>query len=158
MHGDITADGGIAMHLETSDGTKLFYCDWGTGSPVVFLHGWGLGSGMWEYQMPWLADRGLRCIALDARGCGRSDDPGRGYDFDTLADDVAALVDRLGLERATLVVHGDADQSTPLETTGRPTARGIAGARLVVYEGAAHGLFFTEKDRLNRDLLEFVSS
>jgi non-heme chloroperoxidase len=58
----------------------------------------------------------------------------------------------------TLVVHGDADQSTPLEITGRPTARGIAGARLVVYEGAAHGLFFTEKDRLNRDLLEFVSS
>ncbi len=271
-------------YVTTTDGCSLFYRDWGSGSPVVFLHGWGLGSGMWEYQMPWLVDQGLRCVAFDARGCGRSDDPGRGYDFDTLANDLAAVLEHLdlsgvtlvahsmgsgtvaryltlhgatriarvlllapttpfvlktgdnphGVDKAafdftcdqlardrprflaagaeaffgrgteqspvsreiiewgvglamqaspratigyvrtfsesdlrgdlrsftvpTLVIHGDADQSTPLELTGRPTARGIDGARLVVYEGAAHGLFFTEKERLNRDLVEFVSS
>ncbi len=62
--------------IETSDRTSLFYKDWGTGKPVLFLHGWCLGANMWEYQMTPLADRGLRCIAYDARGCGRSDQPG----------------------------------------------------------------------------------
>src|SRR3712207_7685900 len=62
--------------IETSDRTSLFYKDWGTGKPVLFLHGWCLGANMWEYQMTLLADRGLRCIAYDVRGCGRSDQPG----------------------------------------------------------------------------------
>lgn len=270
--------------FETGDGCSLHYRDWGHGAPVVFLHGWGLGADMWEYQMPALVARGLRCIALDARGCGRSDDPGRGYDFDTLADDLCGLLDHLRLDGATLVahsmasgtvarylsrhgssrvarvvlvapirpwkddaedaafglvpevfeamraalardraafmragaegffgrgteaapvtpaildwgvglamgasplatlryvecmsggdlrgdlasftmptlvIHGDQDQSTPLPLTGRRFADGIDGARLVVYEGASHGLFFTEKERLNRDIAEFAGA
>ncbi len=92
-------------HFETNDGTSLFYKDWGTGKPVVFIHGWGLGSDMWEYQMPFFVDRGLRCLAYDRRGCGRSDQPGRGYDFDTLADDLAAFLEHLDLREATLVAH-----------------------------------------------------
>ena len=56
----------------------------------------------------------------------------------------------------TLVVHGDNDQTVPLAASGRETARLIPSARLVVYSGAAHGLFFTEKDRLNTDLSSFV--
>lgn len=60
---------------------------------------------MWEYQMLPLSEQGMRCIALDRRGHGRSDDPGRGYDFDTLADDVAALLQHLDLHAVTLVGH-----------------------------------------------------
>lgn len=56
----------------------------------------------------------------------------------------------------TLVIHGDADQTVPLEVSGRKSAQAIPRSKLLVYEGAAHGLFFTEKDRLNRDLLEFI--
>ena len=72
-------------YLNATDGTALFFRDWGSGDPVVFVHGWGLNSDMWEYQLPALVDRGLRCVAYDRRGCGRSDQPGEGYDFDTLA-------------------------------------------------------------------------
>ena len=56
----------------------------------------------------------------------------------------------------TLVIHGDADQSTPLELTGRKTAQLIQGSQLKVYEGAPHGLFITHMERLNRDLLAFI--
>jgi pimeloyl-ACP methyl ester carboxylesterase len=72
---------------------------------VVFVHGWGLNSDMWEYQLPELVERGLRCVAYDRRGHGRSDQPGDGYDFDALADDLAALIEHLDLRDVTLVSH-----------------------------------------------------
>ena len=243
------------------------------------MHGWALSSDIWEYQMTALAGPEVRCIAYDKRGCGRSSHPGSGFDHDTLADDLAAVIEQLGLrgvtlvghsmgageiarylsrhgtsriaravlvapitpfalktpdnpsgvERAvfdatvaelvedrprylaanapgffgssdavspemlqwgvrmalqsslkasvqmlrsnattdfrpdlqsfkipTLIVHGTADLSAPLELTARRTAQGIPGSRLEVYEGAGHGLFLTEKERFNRDLLAFV--
>ncbi len=92
-------------YIETNDHTRLFYQDWGTGQPVVFIHGWTLHAGMWEYQLSYLTGQGLRCVAYDRRGHGRSDQPGRGYDYDTLADDLAALLERLDLRAVTLVAH-----------------------------------------------------
>jgi pimeloyl-ACP methyl ester carboxylesterase len=91
--------------IATRDETSLFYKDWGTGKPVLFVHGWCLGSDMWEYQMTPLVDEGLRCIAYDVRGCGRSDQPGHGYDFDTLSDDLAAVIEHLDLQDVTLIGH-----------------------------------------------------
>lgn len=91
--------------IETKDCTQLFYKDWGAGEPVVFVPGWCLSSEMWEYQMTPLAEAGFRCVAYDVRGCGRSDQPGGGYDFDTLADDLAAVIEGLDLRGATLVGH-----------------------------------------------------
>jgi pimeloyl-ACP methyl ester carboxylesterase len=58
---------------------------------------------MWDYQMVPLSDRGLRCVAYDRRGHGRSSRPGAGYDYDTLADDLSALIETLGLRGVTLV-------------------------------------------------------
>lgn len=260
------------------DGTKLFIRDWGTGQPVVFLAGWTLTSDMWAYQMAPLSEAGFRCVAFDRRGHGRSDDPGRGYDYDTLADDLAAVLDALDLRNVTLVahsmaggeatryltrhgrtgrvrkvlflaptlpfllqtpdnpmgvpgaafeqlrqefmtdfpkwiddntepfvtpstspgmrnwikgmmvsasmkavvdcnramvgtdfrgelarlkvtclvIHGDKDASAPLPLTGKRAADLIPGARLVVYEGAPHGLFVTHMDRLNDDISAFA--
>ena len=92
-------------YLNSADNTALFFRDWGHGDPIVFVHGWGLNSDMWEYQLPALGDGGHRCIAYDRRGCGRSDQPGDGYDFDTLADDLAAVLDHLDLRDVTLVSH-----------------------------------------------------
>jgi non-heme chloroperoxidase len=89
--------------FETNDQTSLYYRDWGTGSPVVFVSAWSLSGAMWEYQMLPLSDQGLRCIAYDRRGHGRSDDPGFGYQFDTLSDDLAALLAHLDLTGVTLV-------------------------------------------------------
>jgi non-heme chloroperoxidase len=90
-------------HFQAPDGTGLFYRDWGAGRPVVFVHGMLMSSDMWQYQMLYLTENGFRAVAFDRRGHGRSDDPGRGYDFDTLAGDLAALLNRLDLADVTLV-------------------------------------------------------
>jgi non-heme chloroperoxidase len=263
--------------IRTADGASLYVRSWGTGAPVLFLHSWTMSGDMWRYQMAHLADRGARCIAFDRRGHGRSSDPGQGYDYDTLADDIAAVIEALDLTGVTLVGHsmgcgeavrylnrhgaarvkkivmlapttpfllktddnphgidgamfeavrglwrtdfdqwmddnaaafftpetspaavrwvmsmthavslraaiacnvavaetdfreelqaievpalviqGDRDASGPVEITGRPTADLIPGARLIVYEGAPHGLFVTHADRLNADLAAFI--
>ena len=269
--------------IEARDGTPLFYKDWGAGKPVVLVHGWPLNADMWEYQAPFLAENGCRVIAYDRRGFGRSGQPWSGYDYDTMADDLAALFDALDLRDATLVgfsmgggevarylsrhggsgrvsravlvsavtpfllrtednpggvdrsvfddmvvnlqadrpaflasfgkqffgagllnfsisnellqwagnlalmaspkatldcvrafsetdfrgdlpqirvpvlvIHGDADGTVPIDAAGRRAAAMIPGAQLLEYKGAPHGLFFTEKDRLNQDLLRFI--
>jgi pimeloyl-ACP methyl ester carboxylesterase len=92
-------------YLHTLDNTRLFYMDTAIGRPVVFVASAWLNSRMWEYQMPYLADRGFRCIAYDRRGRGRSDWPWTGYDYDTLAGDLAAVVNRLDLRDVVLVSH-----------------------------------------------------
>jgi pimeloyl-ACP methyl ester carboxylesterase len=270
--------------VRTQDGTDLFYNDWGTGRPVVLLHGWPLQSDMWEYQSVFLASQGLRVIAYDRRGFGRSSQPWTGYDYDTLAGDLKTLLEKLdlrdvtlvgfsmgggevaryvgrygadrisaavlvssvtpylvraednpdGVEKSTfdqmidglgkdrpnflatfgkqffgasllnftvsadilhwasmlalqasakatidcvrafsetdfradllsfriptLVIHGDSDVTVPISQSGRLTAALIPDAELKEYEGAPHALMFTDKDRLNRDLLAFITA
>jgi pimeloyl-ACP methyl ester carboxylesterase len=270
--------------LETGERTTLFYRDWGSGDTVVvFVHGWPLNSAMWDYQMLHLAKAGMRVIAYDQRGCGRSTDPGSGYDFDTLANDLASLIEQLQLRKVvlvghsigcgqivryvsrhgaarvagmvllsaslpyiqqnahnpadnpdgldpyhfesvrhqiatdypkwlgravqrsfvpetspemeqwalrmclensilamtetshidvetdfraelpqikvrTLVVHGDADLTCKIDTTGRRVAQLIPGAALNAYAGASHVLFLTQMERFNQDLLSFIRS
>lgn len=262
----------------TRDGVDLHCTDRGSGPPVVFLASWSLPGASWAPQVDALCAAGLRCITYDRRGHGRSPDPGRGYDFDTLADDLAAVLDAHDLDGGTLVtfsagsgeavryltrhgrrrvarlamigpttplmarrsdnpggidpavfdafvegelrqdwpgwlarnarpfggpdvpqealdrvislalqaspraleafyrelttadfreelprldlpvlvIQGDRDATSPLELTGRPTAALVPGARLLVYEGAPHGLFLSHTARLNADLLAFV--
>jgi non-heme chloroperoxidase len=89
----------------TGDRHSLFFRDWGAGAPVLFCSSLGLSSCQFQYQMIHLADHGFRVIAYDRRGHGRSDDPGRGYDYDTLADDLATLIEHLDLHDVTLVGH-----------------------------------------------------
>ena len=91
--------------IETTDRTSLFVIDWGSGPPVVFTHAWGLRSDQWAYQVPALAGAGLRCVLYDRRGHGRSDQPATGYDIDTLAGDLAAVIGHFDLHEATLVAH-----------------------------------------------------
>jgi pimeloyl-ACP methyl ester carboxylesterase len=273
-------------YIESSqtDGTvvNLYYEDWGYGAPVIFIHGWPLSHEMWEYQLTELPKHGLRCIAYDRRGFGKSDKPWNGYDYDTLADDLKAVIDQLNLQNVTLVgfsmgggevvryfsrhggarvskvvlvssvapyvlktddnpdgvpvemvneiieglkkdrpaflssfgkyfygvnlishpvsqdildwslmlalhgspkatidcvhsfcetdfrkemgsinvpalvIHGDKDQTVPIKPTGEKAAEMIANAQYLVYESAPHGLFYTEKDKLNQDLLNFI--
>jgi pimeloyl-ACP methyl ester carboxylesterase len=268
--------------IETADRTSLFVTDWGSGPPVVFTHAWGLRSDQWTYQVPALTDAGLRCVLYDRRGHGRSDRPATGYDIDTLADDLADVIDHFGLHEATLIahslgskeairyltrhgdarisrlvlvapvtpllrrtadnpggldpalidanyaavaadvpkwctdfeaagpyfgtsaggspglidwtmrmivdtplpvllatltvnadvdmraelqkiqvpaliIHGDQDASAPIDITGRKTAELIGGARLTVYPGAGHGLYASDHDALNADLLAFIN-
>ncbi|REK85577.1 alpha/beta hydrolase [Streptomyces inhibens] len=93
------------MFFETHDGTRLFYEDYGQGETIVFVASAMLNTDMWEYQIPFFAERGFRCVAFDRRGHGRSDRPSAGYDVDSTADDLAALLAHLDLRDVTLVGH-----------------------------------------------------
>ena len=91
--------------IETGDGAFLFCKEWGTGKPVLFLHSWAVHSDLWQYQMIDLSNQGIRCIAYDMRGHGRSSDPGSGYNFDNLADDLQTVIERFDLREACVVGH-----------------------------------------------------
>ncbi|MCF0056190.1 alpha/beta fold hydrolase [Dyadobacter sp. CY356] len=262
---------------------NLYVQDIGHGKPVVFISGWPLSSEMWEYQLNVLPKHFLRCIAYDRRGFGKSDKPWEGYDYDTLAGDLNAVLEELDLHDVTLVgfsmgggevarymskygdqriskvvfissvvpfmlktesnpdglpkemfdefvtaseddrpkflaefakgfygnsflspnvsdeimtwhnmlalqasgratskcirsfsetdfredlkvinvptliIHGDADKTVPIEVSGKRTAELMPAAEYIVYENAPHGLFITEKERLNDDLIRFIA-
>lgn len=89
-------------YITTPDHTRLYVKDWGTGRPVILLHGWPLSSDSWDDQAMALAEAGHRAIAYDRRGFGRSSQPWSGYDYDTLADDLAAVIDATGAQDAVL--------------------------------------------------------
>lgn len=261
---------------------EIYYEDTGKGKPVIFIHGWPLDQQMWEYQLIELADKGLRCITYDRRGFGKSGRPWDGYDYNTMAGDLKALLEELDLKDVTivgfsmgggeiaryfglyggervskvvlvssvvpymlktndnpdgvpqemfdqfvqklkddrpefldqfgkifygvniikhpvsseflhwswriatsgsakatldclyafsqtdfrrdasainvptLIIHGDSDKTVPIDTSARQAVRLIPDAKLIEYEGAPHGLFYTEKEKLNKDLLEFI--
>lgn len=270
--------------IETAHGVHLFYRDYGSGNPVILIHGWPMSNELFEYQIEALVNAGNRVVAYDRRGFGRSSHPWNGYDYDTLTDDLAAIIEKLQLSNITLVgfsmgggevvryfsrhggkgvikavlisavppfllktddnpdgvpqevfdgmakgikedriqflddfgkdffgvgllnkplstpllenyrnlcavaspratlqcavsfsttdfrddlpkvnvptliIHGDADKTVPIEISGAKSAKAIANAQYIVYEGAPHGLFYTEKDRLNKDLISFLNS
>ena len=89
--------------VETNDGVTLHVKDAGTGRPVVLIHGWPLTGDMFEYQTLALLEAGYRVITYDRRGFGQSSHPLLGYDYDTFADDLAAVLDGCDVTGATLV-------------------------------------------------------
>lgn len=272
-------------HIQTRDGVDLYVKDWGAGRPVVLIHGWPLNADSWEDQALALAGAGYRVIAYDRRGFGRSGQPWTGYDYDTLSDDLAQVIEVTGAQDAalfgfsmgggevarymsrhggrgiraagliasvvpymlqdptnpdgaplemvedqmkapirqdrhaffnqfakyfygvgyitspvsdgalhsfermaaqgsikaildcidafmktdfrpdlpsftvpTLVVHGTSDQTVNIDLSARAAARGIPQATLIEYDGEPHGLNVTAKDRLTKDMLEFLQA
>lgn len=91
--------------ITTRDGTEIYYKDWGEGPVVTFSHGWPLNADAWDGQMLFLAQNGFRVVAHDRRGHGRSSQASAGNDMDGYADDLAAVIEALDLNRATLVGH-----------------------------------------------------
>ncbi len=272
----------IKSTQNNGDVVNIYYEDLGKGKNVVFIHGWPLSGAMWEYQITQLPQQGLRCITYDRRGFGHSDKPFSGYDYETMAGDLKAVIDGLDLQDVTLVgfsmgggeiakyfslyggakvkkvvliscvtpymlktadnpdgvpqetfdgmlkqmtddrpaflegfnkdffgvsfmshpassamlqqaanaamhaspiatiecakafsstdfrndvtkinvptliIHGDADKTVPIKPTGEQSAKLIPGAVYKVYEGEPHGLWFTAKERLNQDLIDFI--
>jgi non-heme chloroperoxidase len=118
--------------ITVSDGTRIYYKDWGSGQPVVFSHGWPLSADAWEDQMVFLGLHGYRCIAHDRRGHGRSSQPWHGNEMDTYADDLAALVDALDLRTAIHVGHstggGEVARYIGRHGTGRVAKAVLIGA------------------------------
>jgi len=90
-------------YVKTRDDVKLYVKDWGQGRPVILLHGWPLSADTFDDLSSAIANAGMRAIAYDRRGFGRSDQPWSGYDYDTLADDLAAVIEQTGARDATIL-------------------------------------------------------
>lgn len=157
------------MRCLTTDGTEVHYTDWGSGTPVVFLHSWALSSQMWRHQMLDLAEHGYRCIAMDRRGHGLSEKPWNGYNFDTLADDLAELIEYLDLRDTVLVGHSTGTGEVVRYLTKHGSAR-IASAVLVSTitpmlarrpdypEGIEHSVFDGMRASFRHDLPGWAAS
>ncbi|WP_315703355.1 MULTISPECIES: alpha/beta hydrolase [unclassified Bradyrhizobium] len=118
--------------VTTSDGTQIFYKDWGTGQPIVFHHGWPLSADDWDAQMLFFLEKGFRVIAHDRRGHGRSSQTEHGNEMDTYAADVAALAAKLDLKDAVHVGHstggGEVARYVARHGKGRVAKAALLGA------------------------------
>ena len=93
----------VAVGRENSGDIELYYEDHGSGRPVVLIHGWPLSGRSWEKQTSALLQAGYRVITYDRRGFGESSKPTFGYEYDTLAADLHALLTELDVRDAALV-------------------------------------------------------
>lgn len=135
-----------APYVEVGGGHRLFVRDWGKGPPVVLLAGWAMDGRVWGETMLALNAHGLRAIAPDRRGHGRSTDPAR-VSYDLLADDLAAVLDGLDLTEVTLVAHSGAAGEAIRHVTRHGADRlarlvlvGAVGPRMLAGEGNSHGV------------------
>lgn len=128
--------------ITTSDGTTIYYKDWGKGQPLVFSHGWPLSGDAWDPQMLFFAEKGFRVIAHDRRGHGRSSQPSTGNEMNTYADDLAALVQKLDLRDAVHIGHSTGGGEVA-RYIGRHGTERVAKAVLI---GAVPPLMLQTKD------------
>jgi len=113
----ITQDQGYVEH----DGARIWYATFGSGSPVILLHG-GLGhSGDWGYQIPALVGNSYHAILIDSRGHGHSTRDERPYSYELMASDVLAVMDALGIEKAGLVGWSDGACTALILASKAPT-------------------------------------
>jgi non-heme chloroperoxidase len=95
----------VTVGRENSADIEIYYEDHGAGQPVVLIHGYPLSGRAWDKQVPALLEAGYRVITYDRRGFGKSSQPATGYDYDTFAADLHALLEHLDLHDAVLAGH-----------------------------------------------------
>lgn len=120
-------------YIEARDGTELYVKDWGheEGRPVILIHGWPLSSDSWDDVSVALAEGGYRVIAYDRRGFGRSDQPWDGYDYDTLADDLADVIESADIEGGAAVVGFSMGGGEVARYMSRHGGQGLSQAVLI---------------------------
>lgn len=120
--------------VKTTDGTEIFYKDWGPkdAQPIMFHHGWPLSSDDWDAQMLFFVSKGFRVVAHDRRGHGRSAQVADGHDMDHYAADAFAVVEALDLKNAVHIGHstGGGEVARYVAKHGEPAGR-VAKAVLV---------------------------
>jgi len=155
--------------VTTRDHVKLYVKDWGSGRPVVLIHGWPLSSDTFDDLGMAIANAGMRAIAYDRRGFGRSDQPWDGYDYDTLADDLAAVLEACEAHGAALVgfsMGGGEVVRYMSRHEGRGIERVILVSSVVPYllktsanpHGVEHAVFDDMTEQMMRDRAKFWSS
>ena len=154
-------------YITGANDTQLYVKDWGEGRPVVLIHGWPLNADSWEYQAVKLAEAGYRVIAYDRRGFGRSEQPWKGYEYDTMSDDLAAVIKTLGLKDA-LIAGFSMGGGEVARYMSRHDGKGVAQAALISSiapymlktddnpDGAPADVFAGMKDGLRKDRQQFL--
>ena len=117
--------------IEVRDGTRLYAKVWGEGRPVVLIHGWPLSGDSWDSISNALAERGFRAIAYDRRGFGRSDQPSSGYDYDTFADDLGAVIEQCAGGEDVALVGFSMGGGEVVRYISRNGGRGVRQAALI---------------------------
>jgi pimeloyl-ACP methyl ester carboxylesterase len=155
-------------YIKTKDGVDLFVKDWGRGRPIILTHAWPLSSDCWEQQAVSIAEAGYRVISYDRRGFGRSSQPSTSYDYNTFADDLAAVIKATGAKDATLAGFSMGGGEI-VRYLSRHGSKGIVKAALVatVVPGLAKGknnpqgvdptFFDGLKDNLRKDRATFLA-
>ena len=121
----------ITVATENSADIELHYNDHGTGEPIVLIHGYPLDGNSWERQERVLLEHGYRCISYDRRGFGRSSQPSTGYDYDTFAADLKALLDHLALDQDIVLVGFSMGTGEVTRYLGRYGSAGVSKAVLI---------------------------
>ena len=121
----------INVATENSADIELHYNDHGTGEPIVLIHGYPLDGNAWERQERVLLEHGYRCISYDRRGFGRSSQPSTGYDYDTFAADLKALLDHLALDQDIVLVGFSMGTGEVTRYLGRYGSAGVSKAVLI---------------------------
>lgn len=156
-------------YIETKDGVQLHVKDCGQGRPVVLVHGWPLTGDMFEYQSLALLEAGYRVITYDRRGFGQSSHPATGYDYDTFADDLAAVLDKLDIQGATLAGFsmGGGEVARYLSRHGATRiAKAVLISSVVPYllkdgsnpDGVDQSVFEDMKKQIRKDRFAFLQS
>lgn len=104
---------------------------------ILFIHGWPADHNLFEYQFDRLPKMGIRCIGVDTRGFGNSDKPWSGYDYNTLSDDIRAVIDALGLDNITLAGHSTGG-AIAIRYMARHKSHGVS--KLALFAAAAPSL------------------
>ena len=155
--------------VEARDGTHIHVKVMGSGDPVILIHGWPLTGDMWEYQTLALLEAGYRVITYDRRGFGHSAHPATGYTYDNFADDLAAVIDSLGVAKVSLVGFsmGGGEIARYLSRHGSAkVARAALVASVVPYllktadnpDGADESVFEDLKAQIRKDRFAFLQS
>jgi non-heme chloroperoxidase len=155
--------------VASKDGTQLHVKDNGQGRPVVLIHGWPLTGDMFEYQTLALLEAGYRVITYDRRGFGQSGHPAAGYDYNTFADDLAAVIEKLDLRDANLVGFsmGGGEIARYLSRHGAGRVAKVALISSVVpfllktsdhQDGVDQSVFDDMKAQIRKDRFAFLNS
>lgn len=155
--------------IETKDGVQLHVKATGQGRPVVLIHGWPLSGDMFEYQTLALLEAGYRVITYDRRGFGQSSHPAAGYDYDTFADDLETIMNKLDLQGATLVGFsmGGGEIARYLSRHGAKRVAKVALVSSVVPfllktadnpDGVDASVFDDMKAQIRRDRFDFLQT
>jgi non-heme chloroperoxidase len=121
----------IKVGTENGADIELHYNDHGAGKPVVLVHGYPLDGNSWERQERVLLAAGHRCIAYDRRGFGRSSQPSTGYDYETFAADLKALLDHLALDQDVVLVGFSMGTGEVTRYLGTYGSAGVSRAVLI---------------------------